>query len=48
MIQRVGRIIRFQEGKRGKIICLYVKDSQEEVWLKNSVKSLNNVKWIKT
>lgn len=46
MIQRVGRIIRFQEGKSGKIICLYVKDSQEEKWLKNSVKSLNNVIWV--
>lgn len=46
MIQRVGRIIRFQEGKVGKIIILYVKDSQEEKWLKNSVKSLNNVTWL--
>ena len=46
MIQRVGRIIRFQEGKSGKIICLYVKDSQEEKWLKSSVKSLNNVIWV--
>ena len=46
MIQRVGRIIRFQEGKVGRIIILYVKDSQEEKWLKNSVKSLNNVTWL--
>jgi len=45
MIQRVGRIIRYQEGKQGKIICLYVKDSQEEKWLRNSVKKLNNVTW---
>jgi superfamily II DNA or RNA helicase len=45
MIQRVGRIIRYQEGKRGKIICLYVKDSQEEKWLKSSVKTLKNVVW---
>ena len=46
MIQRVGRIIRYQEGKIGKIYVLYVKDSQEEKWLKSSVKSLNNVKWL--
>lgn len=46
MIQRVGRIIRYQENKVGKIIILYVKDSQEEKWLKNSVKSLNNVTWL--
>ena len=46
MIQRVGRIIRYQEGKRGKIICLYVKDSQEEKWLRSSVKKLNNVTWL--
>jgi superfamily II DNA or RNA helicase len=45
MIQRVGRIIRYQEGKIGKIIILYVKDSQEEKWLRNSVKSLDNVTW---
>ena len=46
MIQRVGRIIRYQEGKIGKIFVLYVKDSQEEKWLKSSVKSLNNVTWL--
>ena len=47
MIQRVGRIIRYQEGKQAKIYVLYVKDSQEEKWLKSSVKSLKNVKWLK-
>lgn len=45
MIQRIGRIIRYQEDKIGKIIILYIKDSQEEKWLKNSVKTLNNVTW---
>jgi superfamily II DNA or RNA helicase len=45
MIQRVGRIIRYQEDKIGKIYVLYVKDSQEEKWLKSSIKSLNNVVW---
>lgn len=46
MIQRVGRLIRFQEGKVGEIYILYVKDSQEEKWLKNATKTLNNVNWI--
>ena len=45
MIQRVGRLIRFQEDKIGKIYILYVKDSQEEKWLNNSIKNLKNVTW---
>jgi len=45
MIQRVGRLIRFQEDKIGEIIILYVKDSQEEKWLKNAVKDLVNITW---
>ena len=45
MIQRVGRLVRFQEDKIGRIIILYVKDSQEEKWLKNAVKNLNNIIW---
>lgn len=46
MIQRVGRFLRFQENKVGEIIILYVKDSQEEKWLKNAVKTLDNVNWV--
>tara|TARA_R110000824_G_scaffold14863_4_gene62948 strand:+ start:1282 stop:2472 length:1191 start_codon:yes stop_codon:yes gene_type:complete len=46
MIQRVGRLIRFQENKTGKIVILYVKNSQEEKWLKNSVRLMKNIKWI--
>ena len=45
MIQRVGRLIRFQEGKIGKIIILYVENSQEEKWLKQATKNLSNVIW---
>jgi len=45
MIQRIGRLIRFQEDKIGEIIILYIKNSQEEKWLKNAVKNLNNVKF---
>ena len=46
MIQRVGRLLRFQENKTGKIIVLYVKETQEEKWLKSAVKGLTNVNWI--
>ena len=46
MIQRIGRLIRFQEGKIGSVYILYVKNSQEEKWLKNSVKTLDNVNWL--
>ena len=45
MIQRVGRLLRFKKDKTGEIIILYVKDSQEEKWLKNAVKNLDNVIW---
>jgi superfamily II DNA or RNA helicase len=45
MIQRVGRLIRFQEDKIGKIVIIYVADSQEEKWLKKATKSLKNVVW---
>lgn len=45
MIQRVGRLVRFQEGKIGEIIILYVVDSQEEKWLRNATKTLKNVVW---
>lgn len=47
MIQRVGRLLRLgTDGKVGKIFILYIKDSQEEKWLKNAVKTLNNVQWL--
>ena len=46
MIQRVGRLLRYQEGKTGKVYILYVKASQEQKWLEKAVKSLQNVKWL--
>ena len=46
MIQRIGRLIRFQKGKIGEIYILYVENSQEEKWLKTATKSLNNVNWL--
>ena len=46
MIQRIGRLIRFEKGKIGRIYILYIKNSQEEKWLTNSVRDLNGVKWL--
>ena len=46
MIQRVGRLLRFQEDKIGKIVILYVQNTQEEKWLKSAVKGLTNVNWV--
>mgnify|MGYP003627343851 FL=1 len=45
MVQRVGRLIRFQEGKTGEVHILYVENSQEEKWLKKATQSLNNIIW---
>ena len=46
MIQRVGRLLRLSQDKVGKVIILYVPDSQEEKWLKSSIQSFNNIVWI--
>lgn len=42
-IQRTGRAIRFQEGKTGYIVNLYVKGTQEEKWLRKRQKSSVNI-----
>ena len=39
MIQRVGRLLRLSPDKTGEVVILYVKDSQEEKWLKSSIES---------
>jgi len=46
MIQRIGRLIRFEEGKIGRIYILYIKDSQEEKWLSNATRELTGIKWL--
>lgn len=48
MIQRVGRLIRFKEGKRGRVYILYVKDSQEEKWMDQATKTLHNVQRVES
>ena len=44
MIQRLGRIIRKDGEKIGKIYIFYVLVSQEEKWLEEATKTLKNVK----
>ncbi len=39
----MGRIIRKDGDKVGKIFIFYVKDSQEEKWLKEATKTIANV-----
>ena len=34
-IQRVGRVVRQQEGKTAIVVDIYIKGSQEEKWLRN-------------
>jgi superfamily II DNA or RNA helicase len=46
MIQRVGRLLRLNKDKTGKIYILYVQDSQEEKWLKSAIRNLSNVIWL--
>ena len=47
MIQRVGRLLRLSNSdKVGEIVVLYVRDSQEEKWLRNAIKNLSNISWI--
>lgn len=40
-IQRIGRPLRYQEGKTAKIYNLVVENSKEESWLKKRMKSIN-------
>jgi len=46
MVQRIGRLIRFEEGKTGKIYIIYVKNSQEEKWLNKAVENLKGIQWL--
>jgi superfamily II DNA or RNA helicase len=39
--QRIGRSIRFEEGKVATIVRLYVKNSQEEKWVNNAQQDLD-------
>lgn len=46
-IQRMGRSLRFIEGKTAKIINLYIMNTQDESWLKRRQKGDPGIRWIK-
>jgi len=45
-IQRLGRLLRFVEGKKAIFYCLYLKGTKEKWTLKNAQGNIPNVKWI--
>jgi len=44
IIQRITRACRYIEGKRAIIFILVVPNTQEELWLKNALSSVSNVR----
>lgn len=48
-IQRVGRGIRWEEGKVGRVYCFYVPGTQEEKWLQKAQRGFTagTVKYVK-
>jgi superfamily II DNA or RNA helicase len=47
-VQTLGRICRFVEGKTAYFFELYVPDTQDERWLKSSLKGQSNVYWVQS
>lgn len=45
LIQRIGRAVRFEEGKQATIIQLYVPNSKDEQWLRKRQESFD-VEWL--
>ena len=43
---KLAQSIEKKENKIGKIVVLYVQNTQEEKWLKSAVKGLTNVNWV--
>ncbi len=48
LIQRLARSIRYIEGKQAKIFILCVPNTQEEIWLKNALKSIASVRYFES
>lgn len=45
-LQRTGRAIRYSEGKLGMVVNLYIKDTQEEKWLRARQRKTKNVVYV--
>ena len=51
MVQRVGRLVRIDPKnpkKTGKVVIIYVVNSQEQKWLENALRNTptQNVSWV--
>lgn len=48
-IQRIGRALRYRPGHTAQVIILCAEGTQDEVWVKEALSSLesNNIRWIK-
>ena len=44
-IQSLGRILRHKDGKQALYFNLYMRDTQEEKWVRNKSTNLKNVVW---
>ena len=44
-VQRLGRLLRYQEGKEAKLFNIYIKKTKEESWLNTRLKGLKNIIW---
>lgn len=45
-VQRLGRSIRYVEGKRAIIVVVYIMNTQDEAWVKKAQKDQSNVYYI--
>jgi superfamily II DNA or RNA helicase len=45
-LQRTGRAIRWKEGKLGVVINLYLKDTQDETWLRKRQAKSTGVQYV--
>jgi len=45
-LQRSGRAIRWVEGKQALVINLYIRDTQDERWLRERQKKSVNITWV--
>jgi len=46
MVQRMGRSLRFVKNKTAKILNIYIKNTQDETWLRKRQKGDTNIRWI--
>jgi superfamily II DNA or RNA helicase len=47
-LQQAARVLNLEDGTNAQIFIVYLKDTQDEIWLKDAIKGFDNskVKWI--